>query len=574
MPDYRSNQFVSDWLRPQAGELTNAPFSYPRRMVRYTDVDPSTGQVTRYTKKLDRGFMRNLMTDSMVANTVGDTSKSKKQRFNFQFNPQDIEQAVEMRSDIYFNILQDPAQYAQPMSAVATFNFNILLDRTMEVGNGASGRSGEEEKKYAPTTDPFGTLNPASDVYQFGVLSDIQVLYSIIGQGFSNDFIQDQLAQIKLQAFNDVGANKSLDETAKAVKRQEIESMTPANFAGSSNLGNSAFLIPMPVRVVFSELFMVDGFVTSTNVRYTKFNTNMVPIQASIGLSMNALYIGFARQDTFMTVQLKNTANEQQRLQSEQVGAQQELLNAAVQSANLLVFACNNDYNWADYANQSIRSFTYNGENGVGPRGIKIGFKDARAQKDTDKVLELFKNGASFSFSYAWRLQVRGAYDSKALADVDLKNIRKYTASVSNKPVIGDFSGTQTATDAKTWETIRSKNYKRTDSTDSQSLKNLSSGPLPDPVSGDGYGDKYYIVYVEVKVTIGSYTSTKSEFYVLKGTDQFKYETNMNWPNLSGVGGNNSSPQTGTKPPSTSSTKVKTDSSKMQKALQIIQKGA
>lgn len=71
------------------------------------------------------------------------------------------------------------------------------------------------------------------------------------------------------------------------------------------NLGNQAFLIPNPVRVVFSSLFMVDGFVTSMTVSHVRFNENMVPMTCYVDVQMQAVYIGFARKDTFLTEALE-----------------------------------------------------------------------------------------------------------------------------------------------------------------------------------------------------------------------------------------------------------------------------
>lgn len=71
-----------------------------------------------------------------------------------------------------------------------------------------------------------------------------------------------------------------------------------------TNLGsesNRAFLIPNPVRVVFSSLYMVDGYVTAVNLLFTKFSRNMVPVTATLSLQMEARYIGFAREKTFLT---------------------------------------------------------------------------------------------------------------------------------------------------------------------------------------------------------------------------------------------------------------------------------
>jgi len=72
---------------------------------------------------------------------------------------------------------------------------------------------------------------------------------------------------------------------------------------------NRAFLIPNPVRVVFSSLYMVDGYVTGVNLLFTKFSRNMVPVTATLAIQMEARYIGFAREKTFLT-EILEQANE------------------------------------------------------------------------------------------------------------------------------------------------------------------------------------------------------------------------------------------------------------------------
>lgn len=64
---------------------------------------------------------------------------------------------------------------------------------------------------------------------------------------------------------------------------------------------NRAFLIPNPVRVVFSSLYMVDGYITGVNLLFTKFSRNLIPVTATLAIQMEARYIGFAREKTFLT---------------------------------------------------------------------------------------------------------------------------------------------------------------------------------------------------------------------------------------------------------------------------------
>jgi hypothetical protein len=76
---------------------------------------------------------------------------------------------------------------------------------------------------------------------------------------------------------------------------------TDTESALQANWGNSAFLIAQPIRVVLSSLFIVEGYVTSTTVMFNKFTPTMVPVQATVGIQMQAMYMGFGKKETFFT---------------------------------------------------------------------------------------------------------------------------------------------------------------------------------------------------------------------------------------------------------------------------------
>lgn len=528
MPQYRNKQFISDMHKPKVGEYTNAPFSYPRRVVRYTEVDPKTGVASLNTKKLDRGYMRSLVTQKLVSTNLPVTQPALKQRFNFQFNPQDIEQNVQMRQDIYLTVLQPPEQFAQPMSAVATFNFDILLDRTKEVGEGAFINNAFSSTPNFTETDLAGRSNPQTDVYQIGVLSDIQVLYSIIGQGFSNEFIESQLAMIKQQAR--MAANDNPDEVADLAG---IESITSDNFMGSENIGNSAFLIPMPVRVVFSELFMVDGFVTSTRTVYTKFNTNMVPIQATVGVSMNALYIGFAKEKTFLTTQLQNQLENQLNDISTALEQDREVLQAARSSAKQFVFTLDDSDSWEAGLGKEgfVPLYHYVRKNTISTervREAKAGFKDAKAQKDNDKILKLYENGRVFTFSYSWRVLIWGPYTNATEANAAALAGRDRNKQPL-KPVVGAYGATESASDKQSWDKIRSKSYrsKGNDKHDTRITNNQAEGALDDSEDLTG---KYFVVRVSVETSVGGATFKFDDWQVRGPNDSLYVEKRIDWP--------------------------------------------
>lgn len=548
MARYRENQFLPGTANRPIGGVQNAPYTYPRRVVRYPEEIVTTEGGTRTssyeltTKQLDRGFIRNILASDGSGLATDSTNL---RRFNFQFNPGDIEQRVTMRSDVYFAVLQDPTQLVQPMSAVATFAFDIFLDRTMEVANGSNRGN---------SFDPFGVPNPAEDVYQAGVLSDLQILYSIIGQGISNDLIAQNLGVLKELAAREArGASVSEEERAEALSKIDAISSTSIN--ANLNAGNAGFLIPLPVRVVFSELYMVDGFVTDTFVKFTKFNTAMVPIQAAVGITMNAMYLGFARQDTFLTSNLSeyftDTALQQIEEEKQTATNNAEILNAARQSANKFVFACDPSDDWlaelgrTDQSSQIVRTVWYaygnpynpstgGGYGGNSDREYKVGFRDSKEQAaareasndvpwtDGDlgwddfvnfvpaedplsppwgreksgtgcRIEKLFNDGVQFTVSYTWTFDVYGAYDSYGGASA-----ARVEAKKSGKPPLGAVVGspgsyvrmepqhrgsyTQTATASN------AKQWReiRSDSIREGDPPTVNNAPYPYPVASNG----------------------------------------------------------------------------------------
>lgn len=114
----------------------------------------------------------------------------------------------------------------------------------------------------------------------------------------------------------------SSDSTSDSEDKPPIEfNAADAKSIIYNNYGNSAFLVSLPVRIVFSSLFMVEGYITSTMVTFNKFNASMVPTQCSVGITMQALYIGFARRDTFLTTTLETALKEAKKAVKEAEGS-------------------------------------------------------------------------------------------------------------------------------------------------------------------------------------------------------------------------------------------------------------
>lgn len=295
------------------GELSNPPFMFPGSTRR--EFGPSGNLEVKTGIK--RGFIRMLS----EMKSMDFTALAKKRCF-FQFNPQTIMRAVSLTEGMYNPLLQDPSQFSLPVPGNANFTFELLFDRSFEVNSQVA-----TTPPPPATSSPTGTPLPAPTDETFlnrlmggspadiGVLADIRVLDSIVGQGISDDIIDYILARGEIvQSYisdtsvtTDTGASTGGTTTTSTVDTSNgtfTWNSANAKKALNSNLGNQAFLIPNPVRVVFSSLFMVDGYVQSMAVTFNKFSRTMVPTQCMVTIQMQALYLGFAREKTYLTESL------------------------------------------------------------------------------------------------------------------------------------------------------------------------------------------------------------------------------------------------------------------------------
>jgi hypothetical protein len=312
----------------KAGDRSNAPFALNPNLSRVGNLRRGASNfgtsAISDTQILPRGYIRNLTT------SIGDNLiKFPNMKCKFQFNPQDIQHQIEARKDMYLPILQDPAQLNQPMAGNASFAFELIFDRTMEVNSSLS----KEDQNGMPDVSSPDTV---------GVFHDLRMLYSIIGQGLSQDLMDAQIEKIKgdikayaTRNYNELNIQYNPDTKAFFATTTGVDAATQltdpnsdatskflnsigtepgdsgiASFMDNINVGNSAFLIPQPCRVLFSPMFMVDGFVMNTNVLFTKFSSKMIPIQCKVYLQMQAIYIGFAKPKTFVTAQIDETIKE------------------------------------------------------------------------------------------------------------------------------------------------------------------------------------------------------------------------------------------------------------------------
>lgn len=268
----------------------NDPFVYPSNTIRTLDTRSLNGRL--FTEPLKKGYIRSLAYDDAY----------RPVKCGFQFNPSSLNQSVNQNTQILNFLQQSVSQYSQPINGAVNFNFSLLFDRSMELNNyNTAGR---------PSAQGFdnGSLWANSDPSVVGVLHDIGTLYAAIGVGISQsqqEYIQSVLADQIAGEINTSIYTGEETEGETAVNDRFNEKTSQLSSLMDINLGNTAFLLPIPVRVVFSTLYMVEGLVQNVSVRYVKFNTAMVPMQCSVDVTMEAKYVGFAKRNTFFTAALK-----------------------------------------------------------------------------------------------------------------------------------------------------------------------------------------------------------------------------------------------------------------------------
>lgn len=298
--NYTQNQFAGLSKIKEAPlsvtSLDNPRFLWPSK--EYTD---STGT----THKLQRGYMRSLLSERVTGTSMPN------RRLFFQFNPQVLVRSVQQTPGAMLPILQNPNQLLQPVPGTTSFAFEMTFNREHEVNSGFNPLGGEWDFNLETGGRPL--------VSQIGVLADLLILDSITGQGISKDMIDSvyENARRQAQLLNEQNAaiRQQYEDAGVDIDNIELEEVvlpTKENLKEmfEANLGNSAFLNPTPFRVLFSSLFMVEGIANSVEVIFQKFTRNMVPTQCKVTINMYALYLGFAKEKTYL---LDNIANNVQQ---------------------------------------------------------------------------------------------------------------------------------------------------------------------------------------------------------------------------------------------------------------------
>lgn len=444
-------------------QQTNPPFSkYFQGNIRFLEAEAALNNKPQ-NFQLSRGYIRNLKLP-----VLGNTAIYK---CKFQFNPQEIKQNVSMREDMYLAILQDPAQLAQPIGAQMNFQFDLFFDRQYEMSIGTS-----------ETIDPFaslvgGTGDLDQSAYDIGVYADLRVLYAVIGQGFNPELINQQLqttaaGAARVFAANNQG-NASASDTTGSQESVFSFDNGEATKALTANKGNAAILMPNPVRVMFSPLLMVDGFVTATSVDFLKFNTKMVPTQCRVTLSMNAVYVGFATEDSFLTIQFNEAIRELELQRERSVAANKQLGGLLKSAINSVTFGWARDsddgkskIDTFDTDKYSLYTYEQTGAANYSDRNFFFRFDDVVPHSgdtpDEDFILEAYESGDNLTVTYGWTYTIYGFEDAEtsqnamfsAAASVNKETGEIDTSSqyyVAGFKKLGFYSGTKSASSKDEW---------------------------------------------------------------------------------------------------------------------------
>jgi len=305
-PDFNNYAKVVNVEGGRQDDKENKPFLYPGPFVRTID---GTSQ------KVSRGFMRSIIMGGEVASKLGVTG-TQNFRLNFQFNPEYIERRVSQSPGAVNPLLQDPQNLTQAVPGTAQFNFTMTFNREQEVA--------QSNNQLNLALDLYRELSgfdsALADPGQVGVMHDLALFDKIIGQGITQDLVDIIQRYTEQQV---IANNNQVTESNANNGEEEDAEITPfeaTTFKSSveKNFGNSAFLNPMPVRVVFSDLFMVEGLVVSSAVAFQKFNQNMIPTICQVNVELYALYVGFAKKKAFLTETLSSWASEQATTVSEE----------------------------------------------------------------------------------------------------------------------------------------------------------------------------------------------------------------------------------------------------------------
>jgi hypothetical protein len=541
-------------------EYRNPGFSYPDDSVRFLnaqqDLDNRSGSLAaKRSFKIQRGYIRNLQ-PATVENL-------RLSRCYFQFNPQEIRQNVQMREDIYNPVLLSPEQLSQPIGGNVSFQFDLLFDRSRELAMNTRGPVAPFPNEFSDN-DP---VNKAAD--QIGVFADLKVLYSVIGQGLSEQTIDLQMRMLQNTYNAKVAREAAYSESSTEGSSETTTDDTSDPFSRDftdresvrelfqSNIGNAAFLMPNPVRIVFSNLLMVDGFVTGTAVDFLKFNNDMIPMQCRVGISVNALYIGFAKKKTFLSTTIDEAREviieENKRDTAALLNVEKAVSGSVIKpfrsgfgSIALATTGWNTD--WSD----ALRNGNVPGcelyyylmpnsviENevvfvgGAPTRRQRVGFTGFPGiiprpgeGKDTDPVLTLFEDpNTKFTVKYDWGFKIYASPTQNNSNGVGWTQSQASQIAQSggytkddNAKLVGSYSGTETASSKEEWgsgtsgsgvarERVRRRTYQG-----NSELSNSNSFDLDfdGSTKRTNIRNSYYVLVYDFRLTVETGVASKT----------------------------------------------------------------
>ena len=239
------------WRNDDRRYVSNMVQSNPEFIWPSAHINPHLGK--NNSTKLSRGYMR-ILTDALSANARNTSFGNK--RLIFQFNPDTITRQVAARNDIQYWMNMDPFQLTQPVPGSANFAFEMLFNREAEVNSSRVALQSEEQLQ-----NEANLRNPAL----VGVFADLYMFDQIVGQGISGDLINsflDNASALENRRRESARRNPQEETTDDGDTEEPLEPLSEEEINSlrenlQINIGNSAFLVANPIRIVFSPSFMV-----------------------------------------------------------------------------------------------------------------------------------------------------------------------------------------------------------------------------------------------------------------------------------------------------------------------------
>lgn len=513
-----SNQYVPT-------KADNQLFVYPNNQIRVADAKGPRNLT------LKKGYMR-----SMITSNSGTAVGIRK--CQFQFNPTTLQQSVSANTSMLNFLQQDPAQYAQPIPGAVNFSFTLFFDRSMEVNNASNA-------VVSNPNDVNSDLWRDNSPGQVGVLHDLSAFFGVVGQGLNKSQLEYMQGVLEDTVIAEANASDAED-----AKTQGEKALGGVQGFLEINMGNSAFLLPVPIRVVFSSLYIVEGMVTNTTVAFTKFSSTLVPMQCSVTVTMEAKYIGFAKRKTFFTDVLAQREQAQLEEKAEAAARKKEIVDAFAAACKKV------DISWFKVVD---KFYTDEGKTAneiiASAQQARLGTSFPSAKGNDTAITDLLESGTNTA------VLVKGSYKVYRTSE----NMTKYTGSsgrfqgslsqylastdVEDLVINADLEpvgGFLEAKSKKQWELLRSRGLSKT------VFKREPGDYGTDPANF------WYIINAQVTISVrldGELITASGEVWKLVGPGlswDEKVTVLPVWPNIvvpdTGTGGSTLTDNTSTSP--------------------------